>query len=131
MFVFSLPLSCSSHQVTSDLGIEDHAKAAHFFLSDGLIVTGRETADAVSLTELDRVREAVSDIPVILGSGVTDKNLASFRGKADAMIVGSHFKQDGHWANDVDRDRVERFMCVHQQLQEWPFCIQKKKFMLL
>ena len=102
----------SSHHVTSDLDIRDQAKATQFFLSDGLVITGQETAQPVSQSDLDKVRE-VAELPVILGSGVTDQNLASFRGRVDAMIVGSHFKKGGYWGNDVEESRVETFMKKH------------------
>ena len=106
-------LPSSSHQVTSDLDIRDQAKAARFFLSDGLIITGQETASPVSQSDLDKVREVSSGLPVVLGSGVTDENVASFKGKVDAMIVGSHFKKNGVWENEVEEKRVEKFMQRH------------------
>jgi predicted TIM-barrel enzyme len=31
---------------------------------------------------------------------------------ADAFIVGSHFKQDGHWAHPLDSDRIRRLLDV-------------------
>lgn len=48
-------------------------------------------------------------IPVLIGSGVTQSNVEHFF-QAGAMIIGSHFKKDGHWANDVDEERVKKFM---------------------
>ena len=30
--------------------------------------------------------------------------------QVDAMIVGSHFKRDGKWYNDLEKSRVEQFM---------------------
>ena len=30
--------------------------------------------------------------------------------QVDAMVVGSHFKRDGKWFNDLDKSRVEQFM---------------------
>ena len=100
---------CSSHAITSDLDIAETARAAEFFLSDGLIVTGKETGLAADLSDIDRVRTAVS-LPVIVGSGVTAENVSSYVSKVDAMIVGSHFKQDGRWYNDLEREKVEQFM---------------------
>lgn len=34
---------CSSHALTSDVSIEETARAAEFFLSDGVIITGAAT----------------------------------------------------------------------------------------
>ena len=48
-------------------------------------------------------------IPVLIGSGVTCDNIEGYI-DANAMIIGSHFKKGGHWANAVDPERVKRFM---------------------
>lgn len=47
---------------------------------------------------------------MLVGSGVTDKNVGRYMSKVDAMVVGSHFKRDGKWYNDVEKSRVELFM---------------------
>ena len=90
----------------------DLAKAAEFFDSDGLVVTGNETGQPASLEDVDNVRD-VTHLPLIVGSGVTDTNLRDYQGKADVMIVGSHFKVGGHWHGDVDQARVRNFMAKH------------------
>lgn len=54
------------------------------------------------------VAEAVT-VPVLIGSGVTEDNVQHYL-DANAMIIGSHFKRGGHWANAVDPERVKRFM---------------------
>jgi predicted TIM-barrel enzyme len=54
-------------------------------------------------------------LPVLLGSGVTAKNLRSFS-NADGFIVGSEFKTGGHWAGAVETERVECFMAAHRRL---------------
>lgn len=48
-------------------------------------------------------------IPVLIGSGVTYDNIEGYL-DANGMIIGSHFKKGGHWANAVDPERVKRFM---------------------
>jgi predicted TIM-barrel enzyme len=40
-------------------------------------------------------------IPVLIGSGVTNENLSHYK-SANGLIVGSHFKMDGHWTNELD-----------------------------
>jgi predicted TIM-barrel enzyme len=47
---------------------------------------------------------------------VTAENLATFYDAADGFIVGSYFKASGHWAREVDRKRVKRFMAAHAKL---------------
>ena len=56
------------------------------------------------------------NIPVLIGSGVTYDNVDHYM-DANAMIIGSHFKKDGHWANPVDQENVRRFMSKIKQLR--------------
>ena len=99
----------SSHSITSDVEIVETAKAAEFFLSDGVILTGTSTGKETDIDELKKVRDAVI-VPVFIGSGLTADNIEKYFPVADAFIVGSHFKFDGSWINDVDKDRVKDFM---------------------
>lgn len=99
----------ASHAITSDVDIAETAKAAAFFLADGVIVTGTSTGQAADLDELRAVGEA-TDVPVLVGSGVTSENVSDYLAVADAVIVGSTFKVDGRWDNEIDPARVRRFM---------------------
>jgi len=95
----------SSHSITSDVEIVETAKAAEFFLSDGVILTGTSTGKETDIDELRKVRDAVN-IPVLIGSGLTADNIEKYFPVADAFIIGSYFKQGGYWKNEVDTDRV-------------------------
>ena len=99
------PTGSWSHETTP----VETAHAAEFFLSDGVIVTGVATGTEASLEELQQVKRAV-DIPVLVGSGVTQENVDQYLAVADALIVGSYFKYDGHWAKGVEFERVKTFM---------------------
>ena len=99
----------SSHALTSDLDIAEMAHAADFFLSDGLIVTGMHTGDTADINELQKVKSA-TNLPVLVGSGVNLDNVKDYLAVADALIIGSYFKKDGYWANDVDKDKVRALM---------------------
>lgn len=99
----------SSHAITFDVDIAETAQAAEFFLSDGLVVTGRVTGRETDITELTLVKNAV-DIPVIVGSGVNLDNVDLYLPLADALIVGSYFKRDGDWGRSVEFSRVKAFM---------------------
>ena len=99
----------SSHAITADVDIVETAHAAEFFLSDGVIVTGVATGTEASLEELQQVKAAV-EIPVLVGSGVTQENVDQYLAVADSLIVGSYFKYDGHWAKGVEFERVKNFM---------------------
>lgn len=99
----------SSHSITADTSIAETAKAAEFFLSDGVIITGSATGKEPSLEEIKEVKEKVN-IPVLAGSGITEKNASQYLEYCDALIIGSHFKIDGNWANTVDSERVKSFL---------------------
>lgn len=95
-----------SHAVTADVDIVETARAAKFFLSDGLIVTGSRTAHAADLDEIRAVKAAVPDLPLVVGSGITAENAAEYLQHADGFIVGSFLKENGHWENPVSPRRV-------------------------
>ncbi len=91
------------------MDIAETARAAAFFRSDAVVVTGVATGTAADPAELEAVRAAVS-IPVVVGSGVTLDNVETFLARADALIVGSHLKRDGRWENPPDPERVSALM---------------------
>ncbi len=101
----------ASHAITSDVPLEEAARTAAFFGADGLVVTGRATGEETLVEDVATVR-AAADVPVCIGSGLTADNLARYWRHADVFIVGSHFKQDGFWANAIDAARLERFMAA-------------------
>ncbi|MDP3832126.1 MAG: BtpA/SgcQ family protein [Ignavibacteriaceae bacterium] len=99
----------SSHSITSDINITDTAKAAKFFLSDGVIITGSSTGTETSLEEIISVKQNV-DIPLIAGSGITRENVKTYFEYCDALIIGSYFKKEGKWQNSIDSVRVKNFI---------------------
>ena len=53
------------------------ARAADFFLSDDVIITGQGTGLPANIDEICAVKKAV-DLPVLIGSGVTVENTRPF-----------------------------------------------------
>ena len=96
----------SSHALTADLSIGDHARGADFMGADGVIVTGNHTGHVVDVAQLREVRGA-TELPLVVGSGVTPGNIKQIFEFADAVIVGSSIKQGGNWANALDIKRCE------------------------
>jgi membrane complex biogenesis BtpA family protein len=94
----------SAHAITADVSIVETAKAAEFFLADGVIVTGASTGEPASPDEVRDVVRAAR-VPVLVGSGITPENLARFS-SAHGFIVGSSVKQGGVWCNPLDREAV-------------------------
>jgi membrane complex biogenesis BtpA family protein len=105
----------ASHAITADVGITETARTAEFFLADGMIVTGSATGVPAAVADARAVREA-TDRPILIGSGITPDNLADYWPHADAFIVGSYVKQDGHWANPLCPERVARLVAAFAQL---------------
>ncbi len=94
----------SAHALTADVDLVETARAAEFFLADGVIVTGAATGRAAEPEEVEAVSGAVG-VPTLVGSGIDADNLHRFAA-ADALIVGSSVKRDGLWSNPIDRDRT-------------------------
>ncbi|XP_073515753.1 uncharacterized protein F13E9.13, mitochondrial-like [Phyllobates terribilis] len=98
----------SSHAVTADVSISETAKAAEFFLADGVILTGVATGQEADPADLKEVQRSVS-IPTLIGSGVTLENVEKYA-DASALIVGSYFKHGGDWRKNVEYEKVVAFM---------------------
>lgn len=90
------------------MSLLETAKAAEFFDADGLILTGSATAVPADSGELQVLKQNCS-LPIIIGSGVTRDNLKEYM-QADALIIGSHFKEGGNWRNPVSDRTVAEFM---------------------
>jgi membrane complex biogenesis BtpA family protein len=99
----------SSHSITADVDIIETAKAAQFFLSDGIIITGSSTGYEADIDEVKKIKDEIN-LPVIIGSGMTTENIIKYLPVADAFIVGSSLKKEGMWMNEVDVERVKVFM---------------------
>ncbi len=99
----------SAHMLTQDVSLLETARTAHFFLSDGVVVTGSHTGTPASLEELQQLKGRL-DFPVMVGSGITLDNVSDYLPYCDAMIVGSYFKEGGYWSNALSYERTARFM---------------------
>ena len=74
--------------------------------ASALIVTGTATGAPASLVELERVKAAVPEAPVFIGSGVTIDTISQILGAADGIIVGSATMSGGKAGGPVDRERA-------------------------
>jgi membrane complex biogenesis BtpA family protein len=97
------------------LAVIDEAQAAkdlrHRGLADAVIISGAETGAEPDRGSFARVREALSDAPILIGSGLTESNAGTFA-DADAAIVGTSIKIDGRMDAAVDPDRVKRLVAA-------------------
>ncbi|MGH8928551.1 MAG: BtpA/SgcQ family protein [Acidimicrobiia bacterium] len=75
--------------------------------ADALVVSGPGTGSPPDLDEVLRLRKAVPEATIVVGSGVTVENLAAVASIADGAIVGTSVKIDGQVNNPVDPDRAK------------------------
>jgi len=94
----------SAHAITADVSLTETAKAAEFFLADGVIVTGIATGCPAEIADVNAVARAVA-VPTLVGSGITADNVRDYDA-ADALIVGSFVKRGGTWSAPVDAGRA-------------------------
>jgi membrane complex biogenesis BtpA family protein len=94
----------SAHALTADVDLVETARAAEFFLADGVIVSGAATGRPTDPAEVEAVADGVG-VPTVVGSGVSAENIALYPA-ADAFIVGSSLKEGGLWSNPLDPERA-------------------------
>ena len=96
------------------LGNEDVCDAARDTLTRGgadvLIISGTGTGVPVDLTVLARVRDAVPEAPLLIGSGADADSVAGLLRHADGIIVGTAAKAGGVVSAPVDLERVRRLV---------------------
>lgn len=78
-------------------------------LADGLVLTGPATGESVNVDELRRVREAVSDRRLFIGSGATSKTIRSLLEISNGVIVGTGIKQNGDTSRPIDAALAREF----------------------
>ncbi len=93
--------------------LADRARSTVFSsLPDAVLVSGQITGEAAKMEELESVKRALSDTPVLANTGVKHETVADTLAIADGCIVGSCLKVDGHTWNAVDPDRAAEFMAL-------------------
>lgn len=110
-----------------------HVKHAHHFgdfeealsdaiersLADAVIISGKRTGSEVDLKKLKRAKE-LSNVPVLVGSGTTYKNLPELWKYADGFIVGTWIKKEGKTNNDIDPERAKKLVNLAEKLKASP-----------
>ena len=78
----------------------------HRAMADGLILSGRATGSPTDPETIDRVRAAVPGARLLVGSGVTSRQVRGLVGRVDGAIVGTAIKQMGDIHRPVDISRA-------------------------
>jgi uncharacterized protein len=84
----------------------------HRELAEVPVVSGRATGEATALADVKRVRSAVPNVPIVVGSGVTPDTVAELLSVADGVIVGTFVKREGNVSHPVDPERVRRLVAA-------------------
>lgn len=78
--------------------------------ADAVIVSGAATGRPIDLQTLQAVKAAAGSTPVLIGSGVSIRNIAQFVPFANGAIIGSSLKEGGRVERPVDVERVREFV---------------------
>lgn len=98
-----------AHAIVADRALEELVRDVEFFDADAIIATGQRTGNAASADYLRQIRAATT-LPLLVGSGCTEGNVAEILSIVDAVIVASSLKVGGVWWNPVDEAKVRAFM---------------------
>ncbi|MFY9782509.1 MAG: BtpA/SgcQ family protein [Acidimicrobiales bacterium] len=80
-------------------------------LADVILVSGPMAGSEPDVATVADVREAVDpSVSVLLNTGAKAATIAQYFKYADGCIVGSDLKRDGYTWNEVDPERVKRFI---------------------
>ena len=106
-----------SHSLTIDLDIKDEIMQAEFFMADGVIVTSQFTGINPDKNDLIKAKSATK-LPVLIGSGMTAENIGDYLPLADGFIVGSSFRKDGRFLEQLEPERLNKFMKIFVSTRE-------------
>jgi membrane complex biogenesis BtpA family protein len=98
-----------AHAIVADRTLQEQVRDVAFFHADAVIATGQRTGDPATEEEIADFR-AATDLPLLVGSGVSEANIETVLKLVDGVIVASSLKQDGVWWNQVDGRRAAQFM---------------------
>jgi hypothetical protein len=78
--------------------------------ADALILTGTTTGRATDLEQVRRIRGAIPDRPLWVGSGVTPSTISSTLATGAGVIVGSCLRQGGRAGAPLDKAAIIALM---------------------
>jgi hypothetical protein len=91
--------------------LADRARSAVFSaIPDAVLVSGQITGEAAALSDLEAVKRALPETPVLANTGVRHATVADVLRVADGCVVGSALKVGGDTWAAVDPDRARDFM---------------------
>ena len=114
--LYNIMPEASSYLVNRDL--KEIAKTTVFNCKpDALLVSGSTAGVETDTNSLRIVKEATPETVVLSNTGVNPKNVETQLKIVDGAIVGTTFKADGIFKNNVDKQRVKQFMDKVKELR--------------
>ncbi len=98
-----------SHAITADRTLAEKAHDIQTSGAEAAILTGTATGIAPDASLVGEARSRLQ-IPLLIGSGLNEKNAAQLWPLIDGAIIGSGFKTDHVLSAPVDRELVQRFI---------------------
>ena len=105
-----------SHAIVSDRSVAEQARDVAFFNADVVIATGTRTGHQTSVEEIQEIKKG-SNLPTIVGSGLTAENAKEILTTADGAIVGVSLKDNGNMSGNTDINKVKRLMDIVRGLR--------------
>lgn len=91
----------------------DIAKSAKFMnLPDAFGIVGEQAGKKIDMELMRRCRELWPEMVLFATTGVNIDSIEEIYKYADAAFIATHFKKDGIFENEIDEERVRRFMNV-------------------
>lgn len=87
-------------------------------LPDALCVSGLTAGAPTDTQTLSIAKSAAGEVPVFVNTGVRAHNIADQLAVADGAVVGTYFKQDGIFENEVDGARVRELVSAADAFRE-------------
>lgn len=84
---------------------------------DGLCVSGANAGCETDTELIRQVKETAGSVPVFCNTGFNKETAREKLAVCDAACVGTTFKVDGRFENDVDPGRVEELMKVVREIR--------------
>ena len=84
--------------------------------ADALLVSGPATGAAADPADLEMVAALDLKVPLLLGSGLSADNLATYAGPARGAVVGTALKAHGRVENPVDRERARALVGARDEM---------------
>ena len=107
---------------SADLGCRDAISIMKptYFLDrpDAIAVAGMVAGQKADANVMKKCREAFPDAVIFAATGVRINNVQDYMDTVDGFFIGTGFKRDGVFRNEIDQNRVSEFMHKVKELRK-------------